>query len=357
MKWTNLHYNLLTMKFIKLIILSVFFGQVYAQDIQYSQYYANPLYLNPALTGGGNNTRAILNFRDQWPNQSGKFVSYAASFDHYFSSISSGVGLLVTHDRIAENKISSTEVGLSYSYNIAINSEWSFRPGLQLGYVSRNTNFNSFTYNDQFSKNGFNGNSSADYVGALNKNYIDVGAGGLAYTDKVWIGTSFYHLTQPSQGFDEFDSKLPIKFSIHSGIKIPLIDYDPYADRMGKWKEISITPTFMYKAQGKFDQLDLGAYFHYDPIMIGLWYRGIPFIKQTGSVVNNQSIVPMLGVKTHGFSFAYSYDINLSKFTGTGGAHEISLIFDFWAGKDTREYRQPRSKVSSKLRKIPCPRH
>ncbi|NDE62667.1 MAG: type IX secretion system membrane protein PorP/SprF, partial [Cyclobacteriaceae bacterium] len=37
-----------------------------AQDIQYSQYYANPIYLNPAMTGSTGMTRLGVNFRNQW---------------------------------------------------------------------------------------------------------------------------------------------------------------------------------------------------------------------------------------------------------------------------------------------------
>ncbi|MFA9210006.1 MAG: type IX secretion system membrane protein PorP/SprF, partial [Yersinia sp. (in: enterobacteria)] len=39
--------------------------------------------------------------------------------------------------------------------------------------------------------------------------------------------------------------------------------------------ERSITPAFIYKAQGKFDQLDVGMYLTYEPVVFGLWYRGL----------------------------------------------------------------------------------
>ncbi len=49
-------------------IITVLFTQTgQAQDPEFSQFYANPLYLNPALAGANICPRAILNYRNQWP--------------------------------------------------------------------------------------------------------------------------------------------------------------------------------------------------------------------------------------------------------------------------------------------------
>ncbi len=349
------------MKYRLKICLLLLWVTIKGQDIQYSQYYANPLYLNPALTGTGDNTRGIINFRDQWPTLSGKYVSYSASGDHYSPNINSGFGAFLLHDRIGSAKITSSSFGVSYSYNVAVNSDWNFRPGLQLGVVSKNTNFNTLTFNDQFSTNGFTGASSSENLSSSQiKNYIDISSGGLVYNDNFWLGTSFYHLNRPNQSlFSNGESKLPIKWSVHSGYKISLIPYDPYADRMGKLKEISITPTLMYKAQGLFDQFDLGTYLTYEPIMLGLWYRGVPLVKkQTKNSLNHDALVCMFGVKFNGFRIGYSYDIRISKLTQSGGAHELSLIYEFRKGNyiDKNQGRQPRARVPKSSRITPCPK-
>lgn len=68
------------------LVVSIFNACVsYAQDVQFSQFYNAPLYLNPALTGTSHSSRAILNYRNQWPTAGKPFITYAASFDHFFS--------------------------------------------------------------------------------------------------------------------------------------------------------------------------------------------------------------------------------------------------------------------------------
>ena len=59
----------------------------YSQDPEFSQFYANPLFLNPALAGSTICPRAIANFRDQWPSVGGAFVTYNASYDQYIDAI------------------------------------------------------------------------------------------------------------------------------------------------------------------------------------------------------------------------------------------------------------------------------
>ena len=58
-----------------LILIAAFFciptQKAYAQDPEFTQFYANPLYLNPAFAGTGRCPRIIMNYRNQWPAISG----------------------------------------------------------------------------------------------------------------------------------------------------------------------------------------------------------------------------------------------------------------------------------------------
>ena len=52
--------------FTAFVLTSIFFSTK-AQDATFSQFYANPTYLNPALAGSGICPRVSLNYRNQWP--------------------------------------------------------------------------------------------------------------------------------------------------------------------------------------------------------------------------------------------------------------------------------------------------
>ena len=56
-----------------------------AQDPAFSQFYANPLYLNPAFAGSNECPRANLNYRDQWPGIGRTYITTSASFDQHIN--------------------------------------------------------------------------------------------------------------------------------------------------------------------------------------------------------------------------------------------------------------------------------
>ena len=58
-------------------------GKSFAQDPECSQFYANPLYLNPALAGVTICPKANANYRNQWPGIGKSFITYNVSYDQY----------------------------------------------------------------------------------------------------------------------------------------------------------------------------------------------------------------------------------------------------------------------------------
>ena len=54
-----------------------------------------------------------------------------------------------------------------------------------------------------------------------------------------------------------------------------------------------------FQKQGKFYQSDIGLYYYRDPLIFGLWYRGIPFAtSQAGD-----AIIGLIGIKTESGSY------------------------------------------------------
>jgi hypothetical protein len=70
---------------------------VTAQDPQFSQFYAAPLYLNPAFAGGTGQARAGMNYRNQWPAIDANFTTMSVYGDYFFEDINSlaAIGCLI----------------------------------------------------------------------------------------------------------------------------------------------------------------------------------------------------------------------------------------------------------------------
>ena len=133
-----------------LLIGIVSWNFIQAQDPQYSQFYAAPLYLNPAFTGSAMAPRVNFNHRNQWPSLSANFVTSSLSADMYIDKIRSGVGILMTTDRQFTN-LTTTDIGAIYSYHLKLSDNLTAKLGVQGSYVTRGINFADYTFGDQIS--------------------------------------------------------------------------------------------------------------------------------------------------------------------------------------------------------------
>jgi type IX secretion system PorP/SprF family membrane protein len=325
------------------------------QDLQYSQFYAAPLYLNPAFTGATGCGRAGLNYRNQWPSLQASFVTYSVYGDYFFEDYNSGAGLLINHDVIGSG-LSSTSFGLSYAYQLRVTKALTFRAGAQGAFVLRNINYNRFTFGSQFNEDDFNFDrtlpSGEVFNDGRNINYFDLNLGGVLYGPNYWVGYAASHITGPNQSYENDRVPLPIKHSFHAGYKIQL--YEARSKGFMPQKlERSVTPTVQYRMQDRFDQLDIGSYFTFEPVIFGIMYRGLPFKTykdetDNESLPNNESLIALVGLDIGNLNIGYSFDYTISGLgIRSGGAHEVSLSYKFCL-------RDPR-KPPKDVRKLPCP--
>lgn len=329
-------------------------GKVTAQDPQFSQFYSAPLYLNPAFAGSTQQARVGLNYRNQWPAIDANFVTLSAYFDTYLEDYNSGVGFLLMRDTEGQAGLKSTMVGLQYAYQLYLTEWLTFRPGVQVAFYNRNVNFADLTFGDQFDPvTGEINNPSAETFGNLSKNFLDLSFGGIFYTRNAWFGVTVNHLNTPNQAFEEDADprELPRKFSYHGGYKILLRPGVMGSGMFARPQERSISPTFQYKSQGEFDQLDLGLYLTLEPLIFGTWYRGLP-TKSLEGFNNNESIVFLVGFTKKGkddvLNIGYSFDYTISQLgINSGGAHELSISYS-WSNRDPR-------KPPKHVMQIPCP--
>ena len=292
-----------------LLILFLALSQYsWAQDPQFTQFYANPLYLNPAFAGSARCPRFSLNWRDQWPAISGEFVTYSASYDQHVEGVG-GLGLLVLNDKAGEGTLSITNVSGIYSYQLNVSREFSIRFGLQGTYFQQKIDWDKLTFGDQIdARYGFVYSTNEVRPGQTSLSFFDVSAGMLFYSSKVYGGIAVNHLTEPEQSFlrPVNGSRLPMKITGHLGALLPLGG--------GRDAETYISPNILYQRQADFQQLNIGVYVAKAPLVGGLWYRV------------NDAFIALIGIQQGIFKFGYSYDLTVSKLaSASGGSHEISL--------------------------------
>ena len=315
------------------------------QDAQYSQFYSNPLYLNPAFAGTATDTRAVMIHRIQWPNLPRAFTNSTVSLDYNASNINSGFGLMVQQDRQGSAALQNTTASFIYSYQANFNDRFVFRPAIRFGYAFRSIDRTKLILGDQIDF-GIDGTPSQDpQVNAIRlQDHWDIGAGFLLYTRKNWIGVGIEHLTRPNRSLLEGVDKLPARYSLHIGGRYPLPNV-PGNYGMAP----TIAPSLLYRRQGVFQQLDAGASIHLQPVIFGLYYRGLPILENPAGQVNQDGVILLIGWEYYNFEFGYSFDVHISKIdpVAGGGAHEFSLVYNF---------KIPRSRKPAKTsRKLDCP--
>lgn len=317
-----------------LLFSLVIASAAHAQDPQYSQFYAAPLYINPAFTGLTAQHRIVANLRDQWPGLPNDYISTSFSYDRNVESLNSGFGIVANGQLAGEGMLWKAEIAPTYAYHAVINDDLIIRPGVKVGVVSTGINKNKLVFNDQLSS----GQSTVETNLRNSRTFLDFSAGVLAMTEMYWGGMSFNHINTPDESLlrDSPESEVPMKFSLHGGVKLTLDKFSPNGD-----SDKDVSAMLHYKAQAKYDQLDIGVYYNTNPVVLGLWYRGLPLKQNVEGYGNSDAITLLFGVRhPDEWSLGFSYDITISRLgvSQTAGSFELSFVRE-WAVKKKKRRR------------------
>ena len=155
----------------------------------------------------------------------------------------------------------------------------------------------------------------------------------------------------PNQSFLGDNSSLPINYSFHSGVKIRI--GSSVKSKKGILRQY-ISPLINIRKQSKFYQLDIGVNYIYHQIFFGVWYRGIPPLKAYNpSYINHDAVALLFGLTNISrLNIGYSYDFTISQLgeRTSGGAHEISLTYQFC------DYKKLKGKKRKPRLLLPCPK-
>ncbi len=312
---------------ILLFIIVMFSVTIKAQDEHFSQFYAMPMHMNPALTGAYEGTyRMSAIYRDQWNNQlESPFQTFAAGGDtnidfkigNQTEPDKIGIGLFFVNDRVTQFQTVNNRLLGNFSYQKRLGKD---KPsflgaGVQLGITQRNINYDNLTFQDQFDQisefdlpTGENlpPNNFGAFDFTIGINYaIDLGK-----TD-FSAGVALHHVNQPRYSFF---SKLDFP---NPSIDISQRLLSRTVVHLSLNRELSylaqIQPRIVYQQQGEHNQLDAGTNFEYrfrdtqSAFILGFWITTLSDLDD----FHLENITPLVGLKQGQFIFGFSYDIHL----------------------------------------------
>lgn len=311
-----------------LISLVGFIPTAQAQDPEFTQFYAAPIYTNPAFAGTASGGRILLNYRNQWPGLPGTFRTFAGSYDEHFDAMGGGIGLLFTHDVAGQGLLATTTASGIYSYQLTVNRHLTFKGGIQATFIQKKIDFDKLLFGDQIiPREGFKLPTNEPRPNET-KTLPNFSAGILGFTKVFYGGIAVHNLTEPNQSFYNStgnESNLPRRYTAHMGMVIPL--------SKSRYNESSISPNVIWMMQKQFTQLNLGFYVNKGPLVTGLWFR------QTAP--NSDALMVLMGFRKDQFKFGYSYDVTVSSARSAApGSHEISTAIE-WKKRAPRKVYRP----------------
>ncbi|MGB3548740.1 MAG: PorP/SprF family type IX secretion system membrane protein [Saprospiraceae bacterium] len=332
-----------------LLILLLSAGGLHAQDQHFSQFFASPLTLNPALTGQFDGKyRASIIHRDQWRQMlETPFIttSAAADFRYYLkpkqrrSRDAIGVGMVFYNDRIAEINFNTNQIMVSAAFHKALNPKNSqyLSIGAQLGIAQRNISYDLLTFEDEFDGNNVYSNPTGEQLPENNFAYFDMQVG-LNYTyapqrgTSVYAGVAMFHVLRPEQSF--YASIVPIDPNEEPASEKIFQKYTAYLNfGIPLGKAVKFSPRALLYVQGPHQAANVGAGFRFllneiggTAFHVGGWARPV----RSDTQFNMDAAIGMVGLEFSNILLGLSYDIGLSNLSGSGqrrNAFELSVSY------------------------------
>jgi len=307
-------------------LLSTFtFGYkiTFAQDAAFTQYYAVPLLLNPAIMGASNDAHFGLDYRNQWASVNSGYNNYAFNGSYPIPLAGNGgkldAGLSLVGGRAGAFSTFNGLAAVDYNKEIAQDNYLCL--ALIGGYGQQAISTSGLTFDDQFTQGAYNPNlPNGENLLNQKAGYADVGFGFTWYYNPLrtnskinaFVGVSGYHLNQPNISLSGSTSKLPALMSYQAGLKL------------FEASNIDITPSVRLNVQSGNTESAIGLYGDYLvkdelKLSLGCWYR------------RNDAFALLVGFSYKNFILGYSYDAvtsTISSMVGGVSANEITLQYN-----------------------------
>ena len=290
-------------------------------DPHFSQYYAHPLWLNPALTGVTDGEyRVSLNAKQQWGSVSNSFLTGGASFD--MAPVKNlAFGAMVLNQNSGDINYNHLSAMVSGAYRIHFGRAGlnMINFGLQAGILNKSFDPSKVTLGSQYNPvTGYDpGLGINESFASSNTLVPDVNAGIMFFDGtpdqrlNAFGGVMAGHITRPVDKFLGSNIRMPIRYAVHGGTRVRVSE------------AINITPNGLYMTQGNAREIALGAYAQLmlnqdSDLMFGTNYRV------------DDAAIAFFGLHLKNMVFGLSYDFNtssLNRATSSQGGLELSVSF------------------------------
>jgi type IX secretion system PorP/SprF family membrane protein len=319
------------MKQLLLILNLMFVFYVNAQDPNFSQFYNNPVYYNPAMTSINNGMTIRTNARNLWGPIPGRFNTFGASIEAQ-TVFKMGLGGNIYTDVAGEGLLRTTGGYFTYSYRPIDTKNFSLQAGLGGGFISKSIDWSRLTFSDQLDETLGNVRASRFGVpGYQRVSYADFNTGLVARFNgknknsgksfKKWtttIGVAAHHLSEPKDGLLGEKFRLPVRLLGHVYVNM-------------LFNEVIISPGLVYEKQNRFQTTTIGFNMTNRPFTFGIWFRNrnaaLSYKRYDSFIFNFGFNLP--STKKMTCRFMYGFDMTISRLkTSSYGSHEVSLVFD-----------------------------
>lgn len=323
-----------------------------ASDPHFSQFYAAPMLLNPALTGAMScNYRITAIFRGQWGSvlrdeAVPMFRTPSASLDFrtnkgFMQGDAFGFGAYFLNDKAGASRFQTNRAGLSIAYHKSLDrrNEHFISLGFTTAIWQRSIDYTGLQFPAQNDNGSYNPLlPTGEYL--VNNNFLfwDISTG-LLYTGKFgrrgrtsgYLGVAADHLNRPVESFlGDKSVRLPMKFTVHGGVRFPI---------KGRFDG---QPKFIYMNQGVSHEMNIGAdirilFEDRDPegnnFRFGAMFRAVGGDDKAvwkDKQLNGEAVIITAGVEFSGINVSAAYDVNVSQLvqgSKTQGAFEIAASY------------------------------
>ena len=346
-----------------------------AQDLHFSQYYASPLTLNPALTGKFDGFARVDGiYRGQYYglSQTGSIFrtpAISADFsllkDKWMEGNALGVGVSVVNDQQTSTatdgsggvgKINTTSISLNLAYTIQLMRTHPMQ--LSIGFEPSVTMKNiggTYEYPQAFNSQLIyqTGSPYNESFTQPKRTYFNF-AYGLFFNHKpiemltYFLGFAMNNVTRPQTDFIATNNsigQLNFLYILHGGLEIKVAN---------KW---TIIPGFLYQSEAKANEANAGITAGYDvldrddkngvrqkaTVFFGLWNR---MGNDVGSAFQYRNITPKIGLNYKSFRVDFAYDISVGNIASDAKpvpgiyrpqAYELAVSYIFGGPKGLRE--------------------